>query len=223
MSIDSFHMIQEFHNVTACDSCSCICDSLNRSHWYNFYNDAYSNLVATQSGLFGALLTAAVTIFCIKLIYDNYIIDKKIKKALDDFKLELGTESIKTLNDTRNNFNNDANLAINDVRANFINVLTPQINDSNIAPIKIIINEFLNTFNNSQDNTFVDSIIDCISNFFEKIKSLSKDTLKQIKSSQEFKLQEFIDKVKEFEPDENWYTRISYDSIKEIEKKINEN
>lgn len=83
MAVDSFHLIQEFHNYSNFDSCSKIGDSLSMNHWYNFYNDAYANLISTHAGLLGALITAAVTIFCVKYFFENVKM-KNLEKEFEE-------------------------------------------------------------------------------------------------------------------------------------------
>lgn len=78
MSIETFHLIQEIHHINTKDSCACSFDSLSNNQWYNFYHDAYANLISTHSALFGTLIAVMVGVFAVKYYFDNI----KIKKFI---------------------------------------------------------------------------------------------------------------------------------------------
>ena len=204
MAIDSFHMIQEFHNHNTIDSCSCMCDSLSMNHWYNFYKDEYASLISTHAGLFGALITAAVTIFCVKFFYDKLVVEKKIDEILNNYKKEYdsykkenlnkieGTlkdykkdfdsykeENLNKITNLESNLNNLANNVMREYRIRLLFSEIALIKKDDVAKANFAIDEFLYLLKKDNKRN-VNDLGDLAQNIINKLTNFSESILKTI-------------------------------------------
>lgn len=65
---------------------SCFKSALFQSHWYNFYNNAYSELVASHAALFGGLIAVTIALFAFKYWMDHKKFDEDVKKEIEKIK-----------------------------------------------------------------------------------------------------------------------------------------
>jgi hypothetical protein len=63
-------------------STSSLIDSIAQNHWYNFYNNAFSHLIACHAALFCALITITCAIFALKYWHEKKDFDKTFSKKL---------------------------------------------------------------------------------------------------------------------------------------------
>lgn len=74
------------------DSCTVAKKDFFEHYWYNFYNNAFSELVTAHAALFGGLIAVAVAVFGIKYWLDNHDIDNKIKYKVEKKATEIEEE-----------------------------------------------------------------------------------------------------------------------------------
>ena len=173
MSNNVFHLIQEFHNAK--DSCSCAFDSLSENHWYNFYNDAYSNLISSHSALWGTLITAAVGIFAFKYYHDTVKIEK-IKKS---FEQQMKTTCDNFTRDIKDITKDEWNATSVEQVSHILNMSLPLINENNTKSLSSISKLLLHSLQSEKSSIL---LADTINAFFEKIKDFPKNILKDIES-----------------------------------------
>ena len=62
---------------------STLIDTLAKSHWYSFYDNAFDKMLSSYTALFVALLTTAVAVYLLKYWYDNKVFKENFSKAQD--------------------------------------------------------------------------------------------------------------------------------------------
>lgn len=181
MAKDSFQMIQEFHTHNIMDSCSCICDSLRMDHWYNFYKDQYTNLITTHSGLFGALIAAAVTIFCIKYVYEKISIDKKIDNKINEWS-ERWEKERRSWNKRADD---DVSALLRSYRMKYISSELQHIERDDVSKIDSVIMEVMNILKSDSEPKAVD-VGEIVQKVIGKLKELSNESLSNIPNARKF-------------------------------------
>ena len=73
-----------------------VINELAKNHWYQFYSEAFNQLVATHAALFGGLIAVACAVFALKYWHDNKGYEKelekktaKIKEDFDDLETKM--------------------------------------------------------------------------------------------------------------------------------------
>ncbi len=57
-----------------------VINELAKNHWYQFYSEAFNQLVATHAALFGGLIAVACAVFALKYWHDNKGYEKELEK-----------------------------------------------------------------------------------------------------------------------------------------------
>lgn len=60
---------------------STLIDTLAKSHWYSFYDNAFDKMLSSYTALFVALLTTAVAVYLLKYWYDNKVFKENFSTA----------------------------------------------------------------------------------------------------------------------------------------------
>ena len=170
-------------------------DSLFASHWYNFYNNAYSELVTSHAALFGGLIAVTIALFAFKYWIDNKKFNEEVNKKMSEiqneterkFKEKLGDaeERIKSLEKRCSNLVTlPRKLYIQSI---IVNKGTKNINKTLLNAVK----EWLNT---SNDDELASLIVADFMELYEQIKQSLK-----IPHGEEEKIiaKDIVDKIKD--------------------------
>lgn len=208
MSIDSFHFIQEIHHINTKDSCACSFDSLSNSQWYNFYHDAYANLISSHSALFGTLIAVMVGLFAFKYYFDNIKI-KKLEKSFEkkvDRKYESITQEVQKITET------DWDVMMIEHITQVLKISLPLMTESCLDSVDNALKLFLSFLQNHKASFF---IAGTINEFLKQIENFSTDSLKKLNY-----LEKFITEINQkISNSGDWALYIEKNSIEKINQK----
>lgn len=188
------------------EKCGIAKDDLLSHHWYEFYNNAYAELITSHAALFGGLIAVAIALFGIKYWLENQNIDEKIKNKINERTSAIEKEYSQKLNELTKTINalekNSSSWATNGYTMYLKTMIFARPTNKTCAEILNTIKQMLSIQNNELKRIMFAEI----SVIFSTMKQVLKKQL--LDKDQKDVAKEIADILKEMESSKSYETEL---------------